>query len=451
MKKPRITFIILCLLSLSTAFAQTRPNNPDHLYSKIQLQADFKQLRYQLEQKHINLHLYTPKPQMDRFFDSLYNSIDTPLTGLQFYALITSLSSVIKNGHSYGLPAEADRNYYNKKAAFLPLHITFADGRMYADMNCGRDTTLHDGDEILAINNTPASTITQTMLIRQVRDGNNSTYPAWILNNWFREYYSYTYGHPPTYTIHYKTSAGRTASAVLQALSKDSIKHYLQQRYAARQPKPGSKGIRLAFNADTTIATLTIKTFDSDELKETYGQDFKNVVQDCFKQIDQYRISKLILDVRDNQGGDPQNGITLLSYLLSKPFEMIHEGPVCTGINQPAKNNYTGKLVVLINGGSFSNTGMVCACLQANKRGIFVGEEAGGNNCILSGDTETFTLPNTHITFEIATKTYLLSNTRQNTGHGVIPAYIVAPTIQDIITGRDAVMGTAVWVISKFE
>lgn len=184
MKKPRITFIILCLLSLSTAFAQIRPNNPDHLYSRIQLQADFKQLRYQLEQKHINLHLYTPKPQLDRFFDSLYNSIDTPLTGLQFYALITSLSSVIKNGHSYVLPAEADRNYYNKQAAFLPLHITFADGRMYADMNCRRDTTLHDGDEILAINNTPASTITQTMLIRQVRDGNNSTYPAWILNNW---------------------------------------------------------------------------------------------------------------------------------------------------------------------------------------------------------------------------------------------------------------------------
>jgi len=449
MKKPCITLAILYLLSLHIAFAQTKAFDASRLYSVPQLQADFKQLRHQLEQKHVNLYLYTPKPAMDRFFDSLYNTIDAPLTGLQFYALITPLSSVIKNGHSYVLPAETERNYYNKQAVFLPLHITWIDGRMYADMNCSNNATLHDGDEILAINNTSAATIMQAMLTRQVRDGNNTTYPVWILNNWFREYYSYVYGHPLAYTLTYKTGNGKTAETTIWALSKDSIKHYQQQRYATRLPAQGSKGITLAFNADTTLATLTIKTFDSDELKETYGQDFKTTMQDYFSQLSHHHITKLILDLRNNQGGDPQNGITLLSHLLSQPFEMIQEGPSSTGINQPVKNNYTGKLVVLINGGSFSNTGMVCACLQANNRGIFVGEEAGGNNCILSGDTETFILPNTHIMFEVATKTYLLSSTRQNTGHGVIPAYTITPTIQDIINGHDVVMSEAVRVISK--
>lgn len=448
MKKAAITLAILYLFNAHIAFTQTKQYNLNNLYGTAQLQTDFKQLRRQLEQKHVNLYLYTPRPQMNRFFDSLYNSIDSPMTSLQFYAVIAALSSVIKNGHSYVLPAETERDYYNKHAVFLPLHISWIDGKMYADMNCSSDTTLHDGDEITAINGLPANTVMHALLRRQVRDGNNTTYPVWILNNYFREYYSYIYGHPTSFEITYKTGSGNTTKTTIKALSKDSIKHYQQQCYAARLPKPG-KGITLAFNTDTTIATLTIKTFDSEELKEAYGQDFKTVMHDYFHQINQHHISKLILDLRNNQGGDPQNGITLLSYLLGQPFEMIHKGPEATGMHNPSEQNYKGKLFVLINGGSFSNTGMVSACLKRNKRCIFIGEEAGGNNCTLSGDTETFTLPNTLITFEIATQTYLLSDAMQNTGHGVIPAFVITPSISDIITGKDAVMDKAMEIAGK--
>ncbi len=57
-------------------------------------------------------------------------------------------------------------------------------------------------------------------------------------------------------------------------------------------------------------------------------------------------------------------------------------------------------------------------------------------------------LPNTKITAEISTKTYVIRNS-ENDGHGVIPTYYITSTIDDIITGEDAAKEFALRLISK--
>lgn len=420
-----------------------------HQFTVAELQDDFTKLRTKLERTHGNLYLYTGKTKLDHFLDSLYACITKPMTSLEFYSLITPLSSVIKNGHSYVLPPDDDRVYYNNHALFLPLHIAWMNNKMYADMNCSTGTTLKAGSEILSINGVPATTVMQQLLTRQPRDGNNNTYPTWILNNYFREYYSYIFGHPAQFTIQYKTSDNITNKTTLNALPKDSINFYARKKYAARLPKATGKGITLTFNPQHTIATLTIKTFDNDQLKDICGQNFKTTLADYFDQINKHATATLILDLRNNQGGDPENGILLLSYLLSQPFVMIQKGPVCAGTFKPNPSYYKGRLFVLVNGGSFSNTAMVSACLAANNRGEFIGEETGGNQYILTGDPETFILPHTKIDFEVATATYLLQQQPIYTGHGLMPKYPVSPTIQDIINNRDAVYTFALKLAEK--
>lgn len=436
MKKLTVLFFIaIGVLYYSKLYAQA-DFSPGQQFNVAELQDDFTHLRNTLEKKHANLYLYTDKNTFNHFFDSLYAAINRPMTALEFYALITPLSSVVKNGHSYVLPGEKSREYYNKHELFTPLQIKWIDNKMYVGMNCSSDTTLKDSVQITAINGVAAEDIFATLLTRQVRDGNNTTYPTWILNNYFREYYSYVFGHPAAFNISYINADNATATTSLQALPKDSIKYYQRTKYAPSQ-ETNSKGISLVFN--NTTATLTIKTFDNDNLKEIYNQNFKTEIGVCFTQIKEKNAPRLILDLRDNQGGDPKNGILLLSHLLNHPFEMIHKGPVSAGIFQPADEPYTRTLYVLVNGGSFSNTGMVSACLAANNRGIFIGEETGGNQYILSGDAFTYTLPHTKIEYEIATTTYQLNDKVKTAGHGVIPAYTVTPDMQDIITQKDVV------------
>jgi len=445
----KLTALFFILFACNAGLQAQTVHNATSQFSAAELQDDFTKLRAKLEHSHANLYLYTNKATLDHFFDSLYAAITQPMTSLEFYSLIAPLSSVIKNGHSYVLPSEDDRNYYNKHALFMPLHITWLNNKMYADMNCSTDTTVKAGSEILSINGIQANNVMQQLLTRQVRDGNNTTYPIWILNNYFREYYSYIFGHPEQFIIQYKGYDNTVNDIALHALPKDSINFYARQKYTARLPKATDKGIALTFNADSTTATLAIKTFDNNELKERYHQNFKPVLTNCFQLINKHAASNLILDLRNNQGGDPENGILLLSCLLSQPFEMIHQGPVSTGTFKPASNNYRGRLYVLVNGGSFSNTGMVSACLVANNRGIFVGEETGGNQYILTGDPETFILPHTKIQYEVSTTTYLLKQQPVYTGHGVMPAYTVSPTIDDIVNNQDTMLQFVFNLISR--
>ncbi|MBP8193644.1 MAG: hypothetical protein KAX69_08565, partial [Chitinophagales bacterium] len=122
------------------------------------------------------------------------------------------------------------------------------------------------------------------------------------------------------------------------------------------------------------------------------------------------------------------------------------------GTQKPVKNPYTGKLYVLINGGCFSNTASFCSRIEYYKRGIFIGEETGGNKVVFSGVfglKEKTVLPNTKIVCENANYRMTVTDITENTGHGVLPAHLVVPTINDIHTNKDAVMDYTLDLIKK--
>ena len=131
----------------------------------------------------------------------------------------------------------------------------------------------------------------------------------------------------------------------------------------------------------------------------------------------------------------------LLAHLLNAPFHLVWKGPA-SGRCRPVAHPYAGKLVVLMDGGSFSATGMVLSCLERHGRATFIGEEAGGNRTVLSGSPKHFRLPNTGLDCYISTRLWQLVD-RPNEGHGVLPTIAVAPTIEDIVHRRDPVMEAA--------
>lgn len=424
-----------------------------------QLKTDINYLRTNLENKHPNLYLYIPKTELDHIFDSLTTSISTPMTELTFYKHLTVISAIIKDGHTLILPSNTITTYHNKNSNFLPYHLSIFNDRLFVDMVCSNDTSLTEGSEIISINSIRASDIITQLSNRQVRDGNNLTYPTWILNNYLREYYSFIFGHPDQFTITYKSN-NIIKTSIVSALPKDHIYYFRQLKYPTRtnERKP-NEGITLAISQDSNYTILSIKDFHNDILKKEYHQNFKKIIPRYFEELYKKGTENLILDLRNNQGGDILNGTLLLSYLLDKPFSVIHTyykvdsskkdfslketGGRSLGIFNPKEHSFKGKLYVLINGGSFSNSGIVAACLKRNNRAIFIGEETGGNNKVLAGDTKDLNLPNTHIQVQIPTKQYLLDKGLPLLGQGTIPDYIIQPDLINIITGNDTIMNYA--------
>ena len=431
-----------------TGFCQSNNYDPAHLYSVGELQTDFKYLRTTLEKTHPNLYLYTPKVALNLFFDSLYKCIINPLTALEFYNLITLVNSKVKDGHTMLLPSEVAVNYFTENGKFFPIYIALLNDKLYVNMNCSGDTLIKEGAEIVSINGIDTKNILQYLFTRQIRDGNNLTYPTWILTTYFKEYFSFSFGHPEIFSITYKVRNADTTTATINALSKDSIKFYRQFKYSKKNSILNEKqGIVLQLNKQLSTATLSIKSFDNDILKSVYKQNFDSIIQKIFSQIYNTNIQNLILDVRNNQGGDFEPGKFLLSYLLSHSIKYL-SGNKEYKIIKPKKNSFKGNLYILINGGSFSSTGILCSYLESTKRGIFIGEETAGNKIIISGDPMEITLPNTKNIATISTISYVIRN-NYNLGQGVIPAYNIVATIDDIITDKDIIKNLALSIIEK--
>jgi len=445
-------------ISINVLTGQTN-GNQQRLYTKDELSADLQYLKNQLENNHPGLYLYSSKTVIDKMFDSLLSSISQPFTDLEFYKHLTVISAIIKDGHTIILPGQKTTDYHGANSKFLPYHFAIMDGRLYIDMVYTADKSIMEGAKIISINNVEASDLVRQLSERQVRDGENKTYPVWILNNYFRQYYNFIFGHPESYVIMIEMN-GLTTTATVNGLSRDSINYYRQKNYPGKTfSNLPNEGIQLKL--EKNYALLTIKDFHDDILRKDYKQNFEKVIANYFEQINNSKTENLILDLRNNQGGDIKNGVFLLSYLLDRPFSVVQEyfcvdnkqlqhckGPAL-GMHEPAANNFKGGLYVLINGGSFSNSGIVSSCLQANKRAVFIGEETGGNPNVINGFIKDISLPNTGVQVQIPTRQFVITSKNSNNGRGVMPEKSVTPTIADILEGKDPALIFTIGKISN--
>lgn len=440
------------------------PYDPAHLFSVEELQEDFRVLRHDIEKRQPNLYLYSSKTQMDAAFDSLYNAIDRPMNFYEFYAHITVIESFIKDGHNLIAPGEAAGKYNDRHAVYFPLHVSYINGRLYSDMNYTKDTTLYDGAQVLSINGKSADDIHDFYTLRMVRDGYNQTLPDWIITVYFRGFYSFFTGFKETYTIDFAGRDGSPKKVSLPALPIDTILSAWRKKYPARIASQRKRlGLHLRFDSIPGTAVLTVQSFDENLLKKGYHQHFRRVMKKFFAQIDSSKCETLVLDVRDNGGGDPALSAWLLQQVMDQPFVYAEDCrrtrriPVrarkerltrCRmpgfgrGTFHPAKQAFRGKLIVLINGGSFSATGELASVLSRYKRAVFVGEETGGNNVICGGTMfrHRATLPHTRIVCLTGTEATVLRDLATNTGHGTMPDWPVVNSIDDIVANRDAVM-----------
>ncbi len=201
------------------------------------------------------------------------------------------------------------------------------------------------------------------------------------------------------------------------------------------------------------IAVMTIKTFANEYLKRT-KENFETFLAVSFKELKDKKITKLIIDLRENGGGEDSNGLLLYRYLADEPFQyyaslnstkrIITDHPNLA-TQQPEDNNFTGKVEFLIGGKSFSGAAEFSSVARTNSRGVFIGEEtAGGYYGNTSGSKIALVLPNTKIRVNVPLTKYVMAVKKvEYKDRGIIPDYIIVPTIDDYIHQNDVQMDFA--------
>jgi len=242
-------------------------------------------------------------------------------------------------------------------------------------------------------------------------------------------------------------------------------------RYPRDQKPDGAADLK--FLDGGRIAVLTVRQFAGG----VAGRFF----DEAFEQIQRQMSQSLIIDVRNNSGGADELGKKLLSFLVDQPFRyyddlvlnarefsfgryveggggvipasMVERGADGKfhniqhpnwGIQQPSQPYFAGKVLALMNGGSFSTTCEFLSNLHSRKRATFIGEEAaGGYYGNTSGRVPTVILPNSKVSVRVPLQSYYLAVKGGDPRRSILPDVEVKSSLQDLLEGRDPVMRKA--------
>ncbi len=216
-----------------------------------------------------------------------------------------------------------------------------------------------------------------------------------------------------------------------------------------------------------TVATLRVRNF--------VDAGFTSSVDQAMSKLT--KAKTIILDLRGNGGGADMWGAWLVSKFTAKPFryfERIHlptinpsftnwkqesienmknytvpdprGGFLATsklhpgiGEQAPADNPFTGKLIVLADGLTFSTATDVCAQLRNRTNTIFVGEETGGGYAgNTSGSNARFNFPHSGFRLSIHGYDYWNAVPARENGRGIMPDYTIENKLKEMEQGADA-------------
>jgi C-terminal processing protease CtpA/Prc len=461
-----LVFLLICL----NHYSQKVPFDVQKKYPIKEILGDIDYAEKYLIKFHPDPFRYISKDSLHAFVLYTKSLIDTPLTEMQVRFYIKRIVAKIGCGHT---DVGASKKYIKAVAKLsrpaLPLNTFVIDtNRLFILNNLSKDSTIYPGDEIISIDNRPVRNILSTIYSVSTSDGYNTTYKKQGSKfQWFKYYYSFCYGFKPTYAVTIKHKNHRITTHTLEAIStlKDTL---------------------IPPRKDTVICVAKTKTCNYSVLKDDQsvgvidinsfkGRNWSSFFKKSFRDIQEKKIEHLVIDLRDNGGGQINDGLSMLSYLLDEtqylPFDrkanlMMFNPKYKMGIGNrlsplvftlfmpktfhfnrlryyfisfpKKKYAFKGQTYVLVNGRSFSMSAVTASFLKYKKNAIVIGEETGGNvsgsNAVISGKInlpaskiQVF-IPMYHLYHQIVVK---------NEGHGLMPDYQTHYTSDDVLNGVD--------------
>ena len=448
------------------------------IYSPKELQEDYSVLRAALENMYPSLYRFTDRSIMNKLLDDGFRSLDKPETEIEFYKLIATICARVHDEHLIPKPSEGYYLSLKDTRHHFPLSLKIIDRRIYVLTAAQSAGTIPVGSEIISINGKSAEELLGILLPTIPSD-----YSMTEEENLFDLNYPIFVENTESYTIEFidRSDRSKINVATISGMDDPDYKRYFYGRTKLVAP--------LDFRyVKGDIAYLRISSFLRWH-RNRFKQDFYALYDSIFKELKEKRIDNLILDLRNNEGGD-ETGEKLLTYLLDRPYQHFASAefkfvgqppmtahlqngndvsvdgssvyPTDTGMyalkktsmpllneQQPDANHFRGKLYVLINGATGSMASVVADFLKGNRKGTFIGEESGGT---MEGNTShriaRLVLP--HSKIRVAIPLMKTVNAVAFTkGRGVDPDYRVSPRIDDLVNGVDTELMFAVDLIKS--
>ncbi|SMG47963.1 Peptidase family S41 [Marivirga sericea] len=426
--------------------------------------SDLRIFQKALEETHPNLYRFTAKAKFDTVFDSIDQKITPKTTELEFFRLLSKIESLVREGHTYLLPSESLTQQLQTKKLF-PFEVTISDSIIVVKESFDKKHSSYKNREINAINGEKSEDIiNQIANSTGLKSGYNNSALLNILsfeNNFAFSYY-YFIDTTSTFQIHFENE-------IVAIPGIDNFKGEIYPKF----PKECDPPFALQIDSLKRIAIIKITTFaywTVSSSKKEYAETFSKY----FSEIEKAGIKYLIIDVRDNRGGEEMLAAELLTYLVKKDFRIYKsakantldfkydlpnsskfsfrkkdyiktdsgyfkiQDKVLKTFSPKSKNHFDGQVYVLSNGGSRSAASILLSLIRFHNIGIIVGQESGGVFEDVDGRKKIkITLPYSKIQLSFPAWSFKIDVEGGDRFRGVMPDYIVKRNIRDTQSNKD--------------
>jgi hypothetical protein len=468
--------VVSCSSVKDTSFNDSYKIAPEKMRSDVVL------LKKVLEADHPSLYWYTSKDSLDFYFNTILDHLTDSLTEFNFKNRLSWVVSKIKCGHtSVHFSKPYSRYLKHLKLPHLPLYVkTWSDSIVVVANAFSMDSILKRGTVITSINGLSNKVLLDSMFSFISTDGYGDNFKSQLCSFNFPAFYYNAFGESEKFTVNYLDSLGIEKSEVINAYERkrDTSSKKFAKIPPAELPKktfPQYLSTKKNIQFDTTngIAYMQLSTFSN-------NANLKPFFRKSFKKLKKHGITNLVIDLRENGGGNISNSIRLTKYLVNKPFKIAdtvaaktknitYKKYLQSGLaywfamqftarkkddgrahytyyesnmfNPNKKNHFSGQVYLLQGGFTFSAATMFVNSLQGQPNVTVVGEETGGGSYGNSAVyLPTLVLPNSKIRVSIPLYRVVIDHSKEKIGRGVIPDVLIPPSSVAIQQGVDAKM-----------
>lgn len=425
-------------------------------YLKVEeLNKDFDFLVHTLKTTHPNPYAVISRTEFEKKEKNIREQLKDSLSLKQYYQLIAPLVSALQDGHTaLTFPG---RKLLSTKDYLFPYIVNASIEKPFLTVT---ETISADyeqipvGAEILKINNHTAEDV-----IQRIIDNTSGESKAYRLKmgadyTMFAFLFGAFYELEETVAVTYRFE-NRDFEKTIPTVTFANLAEIAKKRKPSNTDKTVvTPDFSLLLKPEQKTAILDIRFFgDKDK--------FQEFLKTSFKTIRDKKIKKVIIDIRENGGGNSALGDELLKYIAAQPFRQFDrtlikysqlqkdtyegyckkEAQYCNQYNYmkekhngavetfPAKDltfpyaksdRFNGKVFLLTGTRTFSSAMNFAQTFKQYKLGTIIGEETGGW-LVSYGDKVTTTLPVSNIPLSVSTKKFYTVGATDKDFHGVKP------------------------------
>lgn len=443
--------------------------------AKEQLAADIRFWHKVMEESHVNLYHAISKEAVEKKENQLLSAMGDSISQTEAVLLFGKLAALLNEGH-IGMPSSTvmDSMYTNSlRFPFLLQKVT--DTEWIVDRDLSSEQKLGVNAAILEVNGKPVNELN-----RQFREyyGGLDTWRKQQIATYVRKLL-FLHGMGSPYRIKARTEAGQ-------------LIHFTTPGYSKQQADSLTKVLSASVSQPAESYTFSmlpdnIAYINYQHMVNSRTNPFSDFLKTSFTKIKEANAAGLIIDLRENGGGNSSLGDSLISYFSTKPYVLsggmkwkssshykeflkllekagnktdnrfynsIKDGELYSFVNKNLRKPvsreliFTGKTAVLIGPNTFSSANMLSDGIRSYQLATLFGEPTGepGNDF---GEMYNFMLPNTCIIARASTKMFTRADGDEKNFDPIMPDVLVKPSPKDLKEKRDVVLETAVNWIKK--